>query len=162
MNKNDVLTELEKSRQQLLDIIEELSDEDMQISGVCGKWSIKDILVHIMLWESELVKALWKIQHGETPTPTLAEGQTDHELNEIWYQEYKDRPLDRILPDFHGVRKQTIRRIDGLSDHDISDPKRFAWLKGTPLWKRIAYDGFEHEFEHLKEIEDWLLQQDDQ
>ena len=161
MNKNEVLTELEKSRQQLVDIIEELSDEEMHTAGVCGKWSVKDILVHLMLWESELVQDLWKVQRGDSPTPTLQNGMTDHELNEQWYQEYKDRPLDRILTDFHGVRKQTLRRVRVFKDNDFTDPKRYPWLEGTPLWKRIAYDSFEHELEHLKEIETWLETLDD-
>jgi hypothetical protein len=161
LNKNEVLTELEKSRQQLVDILEELSDEEMRTSGVCGKWSVKDILVHLMLWESELVKALWQAQQGGTPLPTLQDGMTDHELNEQWYQEYKDRPLENILPDFHAVRKQTLRRVSGFKEGDFNNPKRYAWLEGTPLWKRIAYDSFEHELEHLKEIESWLEAQDE-
>jgi hypothetical protein len=161
LNKNDVLTELEKSRQQLVDILEELNEEEMHTPGVCGKWSVKDILVHLMLWESELVKALWQAQQGGTPIPTLQDGKTDHELNEKWYQEYKDRPLERILPDFHAVRKQTLRRVNAFKDGDFNDPKRYAWLKGTSLWKRISYDSFEHELEHLKEIESWLEAQDE-
>lgn len=161
MTKNEVLLELEKSRQQLNDIIEELSDEEMHIPGVCGQWSVKDILVHLMLWESELVQDLWKIHQGQAPTPALAEGQTDHEKNEQWYREYKDRPLERIMPDFHAVRKQTLRRVEGLSNQNLSNRNLIPWLKNTPLWKRIAYDSFEHELEHLKEIEDWLVKLDE-
>lgn len=161
MNKKEVLSELQRSRQQLVDVLDELSEEEMHIPGVCGEWAIKDILVHLMMWESELVKNLWQIQSGNTPTPTLTGSMTDHEQNEIWYQQFKDRPLERILPDFHGVRKQTIRRIEGFSDHDLTDPKRYPFLDGTPLWKRIAYDSFEHDTEHLNEIKDWLAKQDD-
>jgi hypothetical protein len=72
-----------------------------------------------------------------------------------WYGESKERPLERILSDFEGVREQTIRRVEALSDSDLTDPKRFPWLDGKPLLEWITSDSTNHEAEHLEQIRVW-------
>jgi hypothetical protein len=77
------------------------------------------------------------------------------ELNARWYRESRPRPLERILEDFHGVRTQTVRRVEEFSDEDLTDPKRYPWLNDSPLWVWIAGDSFEHETEHEAQIRAW-------
>jgi hypothetical protein len=77
------------------------------------------------------------------------------EINERWYQDSRSRSLEIALEDFHGVRNQTIRRVEDFNDKELTDPKTYPWLKETPLWQWIAGDSFEHEAEHAAQIRDW-------
>ena len=36
--------------------------------GVVGQWSLKDILVHLTLWEAELVTLLFQARQGQKPS----------------------------------------------------------------------------------------------
>ena len=67
-------------------------------------------------------------------------------------QENKDRDLDRIFEDLQGVRVQLEEWLAEFSDHDLTDPKRYSWSKGLPLWHIIAENSFRHEAEHLPQI----------
>ncbi len=157
MNKTELKKQLRKSREQLFEILDTLSDEQLETPGVEGSWSIKDILMHIMLWESEIIKLLWQAQQGLHPTTAhFAQLRTIDQINDDWYQEHKDRPLERVFPDFTGVRQQTLRRIDSFNEQDLSDPQRYPWLNGEPLWKWVAESSFGHEENHVIEIRKWL------
>jgi hypothetical protein len=159
VDKQEITTALKDVRKEFLQAIEGLSEESMQQPGVIANWSIKDVIAHIALWESEMVKLLWEAKMGATPSTVHFKKPFDQlsvdSLNEQWYQENKDRPLDRILADFEGVRKQSLRRVEAFSNEDLTDPRRYHWLKDSPLWKWIASDSFEHENEHLGEITAW-------
>lgn len=158
MKKSEISAALEESREAFLDAIEGLSEEDMQKPGVIPGWSVKDILVHLTRWEAELVKLLWQAGKGQEPTTIhFTEADVD-ETNARWFQESKNRPLERVLEDFHGVRNQTLRRVGELPGKAFEDPDFYPWLGGEPLWKWIACDSFEHEGEHAAQIRAWREQ----
>ncbi|HLE13904.1 MAG TPA: ClbS/DfsB family four-helix bundle protein [Anaerolineales bacterium] len=155
MNKSEVLSALEESREKFLDAIEGLPEEAMEEPGVVGEWSVKDILVHLTRWEAELVKLLWQARNKRTPTSAHFSPSPVDELNERWYRESHDRPLQAVLEDFHGVRNQTIRRVEQLPEQAFEDLKFYSWLGDQALWKWIAEDSFAHETEHEEQVRIW-------
>jgi hypothetical protein len=162
MNKQGILTALENEREKFLDLIDGLSEEELLEPGVTGDWTIKDILSHLTRWEAELVKLLWQASRGQEPSMETIEGLLGTEsegvdqTNARWHAELSGRPLESVLEDFHAVRTQTIRRVEAFKDADLTDPKRYTWLDGRPLWEWIEGDSFGHEAEHALEIRAWL------
>ena len=156
MNKAELIDALEGERQRFEAVLDELSDEAFEQPGVVDAWSIKDLLAHITMWEAELVKLIWQAQQGRRPTTVHFQAMPVDERNEKWQQQNKSRPLEAVLIDFHGVRRQTIRRVKELTEKDLTDPQRFPWLSNQPLWQWIATDSFEHEAEHREQIQKWL------
>ncbi len=155
MNKNDILIQLEESREKFLDTLDGLPVDQWIVPGVEGEWSIKDILSHLSRWEAELVKLLWQARQGQRPT-TMQFTQTNvDKTNNIWYIESRTRSLEHVLDDFHTVRNQTILRVESFSDKELTDPNKFPWLASRPLWEWIASDSFEHEVEHASQIVEW-------
>jgi hypothetical protein len=155
MNKVELIQKLNSERQNLLDAIQGIPEHAMTAAGVLDTWSIKDILNHLSYWEAELVSQLWKAGQGQIPQVTSHTPQQIEELNQQWYLEGRERPLELVLADLHGVRKQTIRRIEGFSEKDLIQPGRFPWLKGLSLAERIASYSYEHEAEHTDQIQKW-------
>jgi hypothetical protein len=155
MTQDEILDALEDGREKFLDAIEGLPDEAMRESGVCGDWSMKDLLSHLSRWEAELVKLLWEASQGDQPD-TVHFGKTSiDEMNAIWHKDSAGRPLERVMEDFIAVRKQTNRRVQAFSDEDLNDPQHFAWQRSEPLWKWVASDSFGHEEEHLAQVQEW-------
>ena len=157
MNKATIIQMLEDERQKLLAVLEGIPHEAMLTSGVQGPWSIKDILNHLNHWEAELVTQLWFAQQGQKPGEASHSAEKIDQLNQQWYREGRDRPLDLVIADFHAVRKQTIRRVDSFSDEDFTRPGRYPWLRGISMAERIASYSYEHEAEHTKQIQKWKL-----
>jgi hypothetical protein len=157
MKKQEILNNLETSREKFLDAVDPLNSSDFMISGVVGEWSIKDILAHLSRWEAELIKMLWQIRHGMRPTSIHFEKNfAVDQINIQWFTEAKHRPLDRVMEDFHAVRIQTVLNVEQFTERDLTDPLRYRWLKKVPLSRYIAHDSFEHEQEHLEEIKSWI------
>ena len=156
MDKNEILQNLSSIRKKFIITINSLPEEKILTPGIVGDWSVKDILAHITMWEAELVTLLWQAERGRNPT-TAHFGKTSiDELNNKWYLSMKNRALSQILSDFHGVRKQTERRVMALTNNDLTNPKRFTWLAEKPLWVWIANDSYDHEKEHHENILAWI------
>lgn len=157
MDKTELLEALEDGRQELVEMLEDLPDEVMLKPGVCGDWSIKDILAHLTQWEGQTVTLLFQASQGDRKPTTAHFGkETVDEVNQRWYEAGKERPLERVWEDWVSVRKQMIRRVTAFSDTDLNDPQRYSWLKGEPLWQIIANNTFEHDDEHADGIREFL------
>jgi len=156
MTRQEVLDALRASRADLLEAIAGLSPEQLLQPGVIERWSVRDVLQHLSLWEAELVRLLAHVEQGRRPTgEALSRRPNFADINARWHAETKDRPLEDVLQDFHGVRRQTMRRIDSLTDEDLSRVRPEAWLHGNPLWRWVADYTFEHEREHTEQVRAW-------
>lgn len=155
MNQEEILEALEERHEDFLDAIDGLSDEELEEPGVYLDWSIKDIAAHLSMWEGELIKLLWQIRNGEKPSTVHFSSIPEAELSSQWVIEAKDRTLERVFDDFDAVRRQTIRRIENFKEKDLTDPLRFPWMKGRPLWEWVADYSFKHEAEHIEQIRTW-------
>ena len=159
MKKSEILTALDETREKFLDSIDGLTDEQLQEPGITGEWSVKDLMAHMARWEAELVKLLWQARGGQRPTTFHFTQTSVDDTNARWSREFNSLSLEQVLDDFHGVRTQTLRRVEALNDKDLTDPHAFPWAKGFPLWKWIASDSYEHEAEHTAQIREWLSSQ---
>jgi hypothetical protein len=153
MNKSELLEALENGREEFLELIDDLEEDTILHKTNRDDLTVKDILSHLTRWEAELVKLLWQVRQGLIPTTAHFSGEEVDVINARWLEEDRSRPLDRILSDFHGVRNQTIRRVESFSDDQLNDGKRYPWLKGRALREWIASDSFEHEQEHINQIQ---------
>ena len=154
MTKQEMLKRIQKEREAFEAVLEGLTPEQMTAPGVMGEWSVKDILGHIAMWESRLVTILYSNERDVPPKMLHGQVEVD-KLNAESYAEQRERPLDRVLADFHAVHAQLLKRLDKLADRDLSDPKRFKWMEGEPLEKLVAGDTFEHYAEHRSMIQAW-------
>ena len=147
MTKRELLEAIQKERAAFEAAWAGLTPEQMTAPGVMGEWSVKDILGHIAMWEARLVTILYANERGVPPKMLRGQAEVD-KVNAESYAEQRERPLDRVLADFHAVHAQLLKRLDKLTDRDLSDPQRFKWMEGEPLEKLVAGDTFEHYAEH--------------
>jgi uncharacterized damage-inducible protein DinB len=153
MNRRQALDALRASRAALLEAIDGLTPERLLQPRAVGEWSVRDVLQHVSLWEAELVRLLAHVEQGRRPTGDALSRRPDFaKINARWQAETRDRPLESVLEDLHGVRRQTIRRIEDLSEGELTRVRPEAWLHGNPLWRWVAEYSFEHELEHTEQI----------
>jgi hypothetical protein len=156
MTKQDIRTALENSRAAILDAIDGLSPDQLLRPKAVGDWSVRDVLQHLSLWEAELVRLLAHVDQGRKAVGQSFVPNPDFDaLNARWHAETKDRPLERVLEDFYGVRRQTLRWIDEFSEDDLTRIRRETWLRSQPLARWIAEYTYEHEAEHMQAIRAW-------
>jgi hypothetical protein len=140
----------------MAETLDRLSDGQYEVQGVSGERSVKDLLIHLTMWEAQLITFLFRARQGGQPSTVHFSGESRETVNARWRASQKDRPLIKVLEEFEGIREQTLRRVEEFSDGDLTNPTRFSWLRGKPLWEWIMDDTVEHEVLHRREIEDWL------
>lgn len=114
-------------------------------------WSIKDHLAHLTYWEQYMLQRIRQALLGEMPKWVSTEEETD--INASVFERNQRRPLASVLADMHRSLADTFDLIESLSEADLTDPRRFAWLKGKPLYTYIANEGYgEHYHDHLKAL----------
>lgn len=154
MTPAELRAELVRSRASLEKVIEDLSEAELLQPGAVGEWSVRDVLQHLSIWEAETIQLIFGFRRGRRPPSERFTGEIDA-LNAKWHAATRDRPLDRVLADFHAVRKQTLRQLEDLTEDELSRPRPFPWMEGRPLAEWIAEDTFRHEQEHAEQIRRW-------
>jgi len=126
--------------------------------GVNGTWSIKDNIAHLAAWHQRLLVFLQAAIHKSAAQqlPDAIEEAGLDQANEQFYQANKDRPLNKVLQAFRTSYIEVVGAVQALSQEELFEPDRFAWMKGAPLWHTIAGNTFGHYQEHTEIIEAWL------
>ncbi len=154
MNKQEVIEQIRAARAKTLAAIEGLPPDAMLRPGAVGIWSVKDALVHITVWQSELVTALSRLDSPKL-VPHIVEIEDLDEFNQEQYSINVRRPVESVMEDFHGVHKHLIRAVESLSDKVLNNARLFPWMEGEPISYLIAENGFWHETEHAEQIAEW-------
>jgi uncharacterized damage-inducible protein DinB len=153
VQKEELLQELSSARSELLAALTGLDPEELLITGVTGLWSVKDILAHLVAWESEVVTALNQVQNKRLPAMLRIE-----DIDEWNAEQYKislRRPFAVIQADLEGVHKMLRRMIEDFDPQSLLDNRRYPWMEGEPLWYLIEENVTLHEREHAGEIRAW-------
>ncbi len=159
INRTTLLDNMQRGYVALEAVLTPLNEDQVTTAGVNGDWSIKDILAHIATWQQILLERLQAANRGEEPAlpPDLdvTEEEIDR-LNAQFYEENKARPLAGVLTDFRTSYQHIAKIVQAISDEELTDPHRFAWMGGEPLWRLIPGDTYAHYPEHIESIQEWL------
>lgn len=156
MNKQELLAKIEDEHTHFTSLIGDLSTEQLTAPGASGVWSVKDVLAHLAMWTARCVTIVFDAEQGQRPVDIDAVLDDWDALNAEDYESQKERPLDRILADFHGTHRQLLRRLQAWKETDLFDATRFNWLRGMSLGEFLAGEVGGHDADHRQQIEQWL------
>ena len=164
MDKGEFLSILREGRLALDELLEAVGAERMQVAGVSGVYSVKDILAHLTAYERGLVKWLQEARAGRAYVDELLD-QADLDFrNAVVYQANKYRSPADILNEFHQTYTELEACVGLLTEHELVDAELTAWFvvprwgNKLPLWECITNDSVEHHQQHIPDIEKWLRQ----
>lgn len=156
--KTELLDEVSDGYTVFETFLSELSPRHMLVSNVNGAWSIKDTIAHLTAWQERLLEWLQAASQNRLPAngPHVLDDATLDQINEQFYQEGKALPLDVVLQRFRTSSIQIIAAVERLSDEELTNPQRFAWLEGRPLWEVVENNTYGHYQEHMPPLRAWL------
>jgi hypothetical protein len=137
----------------------------MTLKGVSGKWSIKDMLAHILSYELYIADRLNETLHGETYAPCRTQNALDAFLDEFGYPDFGSSLLDD-----EGPNEWITEKYKNVSLEDIVAQELQAFasiitsLEKLPedllnqhnFFDRVANNTYRHYREHSAEIKRWL------
>lgn len=138
----------------------------MTLNGVVGKWSVKDVLAHILAYEQYMADRMEEILHGETYLPCKTQTALDAFLDEFGYPDFGSPLLDDDAPN-----AWVIERYRNVSLEDVVTQENQAFssivssleklteaiINRHNLYERVANNTYKHYRAHIRDIREWLL-----
>src|ERR1041385_8444028 len=109
-----VLQHLEDNLKATTDFILSLPEEKLAFRYAEGKWTIKEVLVHIIDDERIYAYRALRIGRGDT-TPLPGFEQEDY----VPFYRANERSVSSILQEYTAVRKATISLFETFSEEDL-------------------------------------------
>jgi len=138
----------------------------MTMKGVSGKWSIKDILAHILAYEQYMADRMNEILQQEPYSPCKTQAALDAFLEEFGYPDFGSPLLDDDMPNAWVVEKYKNVALDEVVAQELQafssiisalEAMSEETISGHNLNERIANNTYKHYREHIKDIRAWLI-----
>lgn len=168
MDKAELQNWVQESYRKWESFIDQVGSARMEISGVAGYWSVKDIIAHLTDWHQHVIARFKAALRGEAepPTPWPAEYQDDDAVNQWIYERNHTRSADEIVNDTRALFQELLSILADLPADTrvetvrVPDGREFylVWVgdKRYPVCE--FFDHFRDD--HEQEIREWLTQQE--
>jgi hypothetical protein len=151
MNAVDVLT---YGHLTLLRTLDGLPEPAWRTGGVCGWWSVKDIVAHLTSFEVALVDILQSLRGGGA-TPQLDEmlALDPEEFNRVQVERRTHRSVEEVLSELSDAHAQVMERIAMLPIERRREAGALPWYGlEYDLDDLISYQYYGHKREHSAQI----------
>ena len=166
MTKNQFIGRLLHERDKLELLLNRVGfTRRMTIKGVSGKWSIKEILAHILAYEQYVADRMNEILLDELYTPCKTQTALDAFLDEFGYPDFGSPLLDDHVPNAWVVEKyKNVSLEDVVAQETNAFSSIISALENMPenlitqhnLFERVANNTYHHYREHIADIRRWL------
>lgn len=139
----DPLDALERGEREAHDLLSPLGEDQARFRYAPGKWSVKEMVVHVLDTERIFAYRLLRIARGDaTPIPGFEQDEYARA------SEADQRPMADILAEYRAVRAATLQLAGSLSDEALA---RQGTASGYPVTARaLIYIMAGHEQHHLR------------
>jgi hypothetical protein len=153
MTQQEILERIRTTRAGFARLWEGLTEAQMvQRPGPQSDWSVKDLIAHIIFWETFMTRSITAILHSEAPLPS-----DDYDtINARVFEENKDRALADVLTQFKSNLADAEQVILNLTDEAINDPNHFPKRSGRPVINLIYGNTFGHYEEHAPDLKRYV------
>ena len=151
LTREDARESLARERGKLLAALEGLSEEEMARPGAVGRWSVRDVLAHLLAWEEEAVTRL-DLLAAERPQDFAR--IVDEEELEAWnaraHQRYAGLALAEVMRRLRDVQGRILAALDSLSEERLGTD-----AGPVPVRNWLPECTYAHEQDHCADILDW-------
>ncbi len=140
-----LIEQLKSSLDKTKTLINNLSNEELDYRYKKNKWSIKEVLVHII--DDERIYGYRALSFARNDKTNLSGfEQEDYNLN----SDTSERTIENIMEEYEALRLSTITLFNGLSDKSL---KRIGIANGNQASARaLGYHILGHDLHHIKAI----------
>jgi tetratricopeptide (TPR) repeat protein len=142
--KNRLLDLLSQAYREENRFVNSLSDAERSEPGTMQHWSAKDTLAHNAFWKQHRAE-----QIADPENPTLTGFRDFDQINAQIYTEYQPLSWDDVIENARVAYEYLAERVQALDDDDLTNPARYPWLNGRPLWRMVVNSGYNHPFNHV-------------
>jgi hypothetical protein len=163
VKKTELLNWLREENEKWEALLDEIGPARMDLPGVNGQWSMKDMVAHLTGWQPRLIADMQAAQRGEPepPPPWPTHLQTEDEINAWIYESNRERSVREVLDESRQVFQQLLAVIEGLPDDVRIEPEwHLVWLNGKRFSASEFFDHFRDD--HEPDVLAWLTRTESQ
>lgn len=147
----------------VLRTIEGIPDSEWETPGVCGVWSVKEIIAHLASFEHILVDVLNTFLDGDS-APTLKKwGQDPQAFNDDEVALRQHKTPEEVVEEYRATQAKTMQLAARIPAETFRQNGALPWYgMEYDLDDFIAYSFYGHKREHTAQINvfrDQLAQQ---
>ena len=138
----------------------DVPDEAMLTAPGPEGWSVKDHLIHIALWEDNLL-ALLQGRNRQAAMGLSSEDDNPEasaeDINDVLYVRHKDRPLPDVLHAFTAAHERVLAQLDAMSWEDLGKPySDYQPNDPPPNPDPVGYWVAGNTYGHFDEHREWI------
>lgn len=147
MNTRQVLERLDRAWSDFEASYAGLSNAELLMPGVQGRWSVRDVIAHVTWWEEEALKHLPLVRDGgRPPRYSVRYGGIDA-FNALMTDERRHLSLAEVRRQHDDVHAQLVEYVRAAPEALYARETRFR--------RRLRLDTFGHYPLHAKAIREW-------
>lgn len=166
MTKRLFISRLMRERDKLELLINRIGfTRQLTMPGVLGKWSIKDMVAHLLAYELYMADRLEAVLHNEPYVPCRTQTALDAFLDEFGYPDFGSPLLDEDAPNAWFVEKYRNVSLEEVVSQElnaftsiVSSMEKLSEdaINQHNLYERVANHTYKHYREHIRDIKRWL------
>jgi uncharacterized protein (TIGR03083 family) len=151
MNALDVLF---YGHRTLLGTLEGVPESDWTTPGVCGVWSVKDIVAHLASYECVLHEVIAELGGGGGPTPTLDRYRDPAaDFNDAEVAARRDRTPPEALAEYTSAHERSLALVAEVPEAERARPGTLPWYGAEyALDDYLVYAFYGHKREHSAQV----------
>lgn len=157
--KSEMLTLLKDEFDRWEELLKSLTVEQITAPNFLSNWSIKDILAHLMAWQSRSIARLEAVKLNRDPEFPHWPAQLDPDLVDnpdqvnAWIQRtYREDPWLAIHRSWSAGFQHFLELGQAIPEADLLDPQKYPWMQGQPLMVILQSSYDHHHLEHLEPL----------
>jgi uncharacterized damage-inducible protein DinB len=153
MNAHDILM---YGNRTVLMTVKDVPEEEWETSGVCGIWSVKEIIAHLASFEHILVDVFNTFQ-GAKPGPYLRSwGESGQRFNDAQVGMRQGLSWLEVLNEYEKIQAQTMEMIKQFQPEQLQEVGAIPWYGSEySLDDLIVYAFYGHKREHCSQINEF-------
>ena len=144
-------------------LLAEVGEDRMLEPGPVANWTFKDLVAHLVGWDTKSLARLEAIAHGQPrpapPWPADLDEERDVEAINAWFRaQSQDRLLGAVLQDSREAYARLAAIVELLPEETLNVVGRFPRAEETSLGQALVDGSFFSHFheEHEPAIRAWL------
>ncbi|HEX6484325.1 MAG TPA: DinB family protein [Ktedonobacteraceae bacterium] len=144
--------QLEKSNLLVIQTVDDLPEAAWDMPGVCGNWSVKDIVAHLASYEHIVVEVL-SIFQKDQPTPSILKflDQPD-QFNAAEVAARKYHTAQHVLDEYQDTQVEATSLLMHIPDEEVQRRGTMPWYGEDACLADFIHRVYEHTQEHCEQI----------
>jgi uncharacterized protein (TIGR03083 family) len=157
MDKAELLAKTRDARSRIDAAIARVPDDRMNEVSLYERWTIKDFVAHLAVWERYALDVADALSNGREPTYHFGTVPVDR-INDATYVANKDRSLEDVRAEAVATYAALLTMIETAPDELLFDGTYWPYTQGYPFVAWIRSNADEHYDEHLPDVLAFLEQ----